>query len=106
MAECNALTCALSVGDGFSLDLRRLRGDTPPTRVLYPEMDSWGRVAAARVKEDETYRGLPHPFIQSSLSKPFVDCAKALNSKSLHEPTKLHICVPLKSFFFIADLHP
>jgi hypothetical protein len=25
-------------------------------------MDSWGLSAPARVKEDETYRGLPHPL--------------------------------------------
>ena len=38
----------------FPLDLRQLKGDTPPTQMLYPEMDS-GPERAARVKEAETY---------------------------------------------------
>jgi hypothetical protein len=48
-------------GFSFPLDLWRPRGHTPATRMLFPEMDSWGRVAAARVKEDETYRDKLHP---------------------------------------------
>ncbi len=32
---------ALASQGQFPLDLRRLKGDTPPTQMLYPEMDSW-----------------------------------------------------------------
>ena len=45
----------------IALDLKFRKGDTPPSRMLCSEMDSWGRAAPARVKEDETYRGLLHP---------------------------------------------
>ena len=36
----------------FPLDLRRPKGDTPPTQMLYPEMDSW--VGAAPLESRKT----------------------------------------------------
>ena len=46
----------------FRLDLEPSRSHTPPTRMLYPEMDSWGPVAPVRVKEDKINRDLLHPI--------------------------------------------
>ena len=48
--------------DQIALDRRTLNSHTSPSRMLGPEMDSWGRAAPARVKEDETYRGFLHPI--------------------------------------------
>src|SRR5438046_699401 len=61
----------------FPLDLVRPRGDTPPTQMLCLEMDSWGLSAPARVKEDETYRGLPHPLSKWCLQEPLSNHGRA-----------------------------
>jgi hypothetical protein len=54
------LALTLPLVNQIALDRKLIRDHTPPSRMLSPEMDSWGRAAPARVKEDETYRGFLH----------------------------------------------